>query len=1506
MKLIQWMTACFAAGALCSTSAGELLSAKQWSFLPVEGATGTMTKLSDGSYELDKTNDKGVAFFYCGKNEPAIVPGKTYTVSADFKTSDIGLQAYLMLSMSGAAKPRAPFPVSAPKSFLNTFGKILLDFTALEGESNVRIHFCLKGQGKAVVRSIAIEETVLPENLLERPSVEWALRKIEGSAGTMTRNESAWEIQKTGEQGYLAFVPEKDFSIVPGTHYLVRMEIRKLSPGVSATMMISMPGGKRTPYPTVQSEEETGKMELLSYVFTARPDEKLLRPHLIVKGEGKVWIGKLIVKEISEAKMKSLTAAKKVTQHSFRGRELKKCWRPFGTLKTIDAAAYPEFEGGAWSGFICRNLDWNAADVKMVQSRFKASDEGGYLRLDFKSVYKGKEFASSLGASSFPDGEWHDLIFPVSEDPAWKGVITQISLTWVAKGCRIALSGLDALPEMNLIPFAEEASAGKTLKLDLIRPRGEYLFGWKDGKNPGLEIRFLDRNGGILETRSLDVGKKSAEITAPEMTVTALLKVNGKAQGYPFLQLKNLSHLDSPPAYWRGSWIWSQNGFGPDNTNVWFERKIQLENAPEEAFFVASGDDSFELFVNGKRIGGVNDWSKPGRFDVTRELKKGENSIVVRVFNFQAWGGLICELYLSADGKALYFPSDEKWLCHVGGEKLPGKIATPVMLLGKPPVAPWGTRLNYAYVGPVGEIEILKSGLENFTARVLKAPAVKTDKLYFRVVSGNGVEKRIQGMIEPSTADWKAGSTVTVKYCLPEEFVPGAKAYLDADFIRVKNHASAGTLRMGKKTAGHLVSARIEGAGKRAWFVIDGQRYSPFYYDLPGTFRTNPADRDFLVRNAASAGSQVIRFSVDLDDFWTAEDTFDFSGLDRGLEVLSLNAPELKAILIVKCGMPQWWMKENPDDVTAYFGNRPIHPQKDRQALASKKYLRDAAVGIKALIRHLKDSPYSEKVFGMGISEGWNSEWFWSYADALNQPARSGFSKADFATFRSYLREKYKTDAALAKAWNRPGLTFETITMPTPVEQDTGTILSLLDPSKDMPKIDWFEFRNRAVSEAIIALCKVVKDETDGKWLTGAYYGYLIAFSNIYNRLQSVGHLGIEAVARSRYVDMVWGPSFYTWRFMGMNDSPMQAAESFTLHGKLVIVEQDIRTFSENSQYESRNGKLNTVEQSVSGINRAFGMALARGLGTHWMEMYESWFREKVIIDLLAEQQKTYRNLPPVQGTTPAEVCIVSDTKSSYYTKHNAGDGAHLALIGELARRFNETAVPFRHVLLADILQKGLVPPQKFYIITNLLMLTAPERKQLMERFGKEKATVLWLYAPGVFFPENGPSAANIENLLGIGMKMEVRNMAPAIALKEGWGVKSAVNPNISGPWFFPQNGFSEVIGSMSDGAPALVSWEKNGARHYFSTLMYLPPLVLRRIVARAGVHIYNTVCGDPMHIGNDVVFLHAKTGGEKSIILPPDTRMRAIAGPLKGTFVSGQTWNAESGQTYGFLVEKK
>lgn len=102
----------------------------------------------------------------------------------------------------------------------------------------------------------------------------------------------------------------------------------------------------------------------------------------------------------------------------------------------------------------------------------------------------------------------------------------------------------------------------------------------------------------------------------------------------------------------------------------------------------------------------------------------------------------------------------------------------------------------------------------------------------------------------------------------------------------MKGSHDAGSLRFSEeKKSVPLVKASIAGAGKRAWFLIDGRKYSPVYYDLPGTFGMNPASRDFLVRNAVAAGAEVIRFGIGMDQFWQEEGRFDFSGLDRAMEV---------------------------------------------------------------------------------------------------------------------------------------------------------------------------------------------------------------------------------------------------------------------------------------------------------------------------------------------------------------------------------------------------------------------------------------------------------------------------------------------------------------------------------------------------------------------------------------------------------------------------------------------
>lgn len=1461
-------------GCFLSAEEKNVLPTVKWNVVKAGGAGGSVEKAGDGTVRLTRTGSQGTFWFYNGGHEYPVKPGKVYRIAAVYKSDVDGT---IMLQVMGVK--RTPFPIGRGKNGIAEAG-----FMARPGENKVRIHFSIP-QGETLLEKIIVDEMEPPENIIKNPAVYWRASDLGGAKSTMEKIAGKYRIDKTADAGFTAFVPAADLDIVPGKNYLVKITVQRTESSVKYNLMFQMPGGKRTPFPTVNSIGTIGKPETLTYSFTAREDEKKLRPHVMIRGKGQIEILGVSVKEITDEELKAEAERKKVTAKSFQGDTLKRSWRPVSVVKEGDGSCpFVEFTAGPQGGLACEELSWKASEIKAVEVDFKAADEGGYLSCRFTSAENGKTYRSFCGVSVLPDGQWHRIMFPIGEDPAWRGTIKSMRFEWNGQTAPIGFGKIEATAKIN--------------RLHDLRPRGQYTLSHLHGNSPA-ELRFLDRHYREIGKVQLPAGKKTVDFTMPAMAMTCRVIPEDASL---LAELKLLPKLDRPAAYWRGAWVWCWNGFGPDAENVWFRREIQLDAMPEEAQLEVAGDDSFTAYVNGHEAGSGSDWNHPGTFDIARHLKPGKNVIVIKVYNVQAWGGMLCELYAKVNGKAQYVVSDSSWNCHVGGKTEPAVFERPVMVLGTPPVAPWNNRVGYQYVGPKGKIRVLKAGENRFTAEVLEEVPLDSAKLTLKLTGPDG-DRRITARISPSTSAWKKGKRIMVDISMPQQY-SSASIFNDSDFLAVENQAKLGQVKVLPKKIPEMSTTRVTGSGMRPYFEINGRKYAPIYFLLSGGFGSDPATRDWMIRNARAAGCEIMRCGAAFAEFWKAEDLFDFSSIDRRLETIDFNAPGTKVILNVNAAMPQWWLKGNPDDMTAYFGGRPPHRQKDRQALASKKWLKDARVGLRGLIRHLQQSPYADRIIGIALSEGWNSEWFWSYTDDHQKSAMAGFSPADYATFRSYLKERYRMDEALRKAWNMPDVTLEKAPMPTDQQWKAGRVGILLDPQKDMQLIDWFRFRNRSIGEAITTLARYVKEESRGKWMVGAYYGYLLAFSSIYNRLQTVGHLDIERVARSLHVDFLTAPSFYTWRRSGQSDAIMQAAESFTAHGKLIIVEQDLRTFGETSSYEIRNGMLSTPEQSVGGLDRAIALSMTRGVGTHWLEMYENWFREPLLIQVMKEGKQAYEALGPVKGTTPVEVALVSDPESAMFIQLNAGNGLHVASIGEMQRRFAEAAVPFRQVLLRDLLEEKVVPPNKFYIVNNLVMLTESDRQALMERFKREKATVLWLYAAGVDTPDAGPSAEMMSDFLGI--KFEMKNVVnrPVLKLKPGFRVKEAVNFNTTNPWFIPVSGFDEVLGTLSDGSPGLVKWQKDGVTHYFSTLMNLPPSLIQVLAERANVHVY-AKGGDPVLAGNDVVALHAKSSGAKRILLPASCRMRAVLGPIKGEFSSGEVFEAKSGQTYVFQVYK-
>ena len=1486
--------------ALCCslTAATDLLKTSTLTASPsAKGLPISASRNGSGSYELRKGNSEGRLVFHTVKGLPEMRPGKTYRVTATVKPVSGNLEARLVLNTPGAPEVRtvscSPYPVTAPGVLL------IQDITARSGEKQLRVHLMLSGEGAIRVTELTFAE-VPPEELrgggnLLKTSILSASPSIKGlPISEIRREDGSFELRKGNSDGQLIFhtadrMPEME----PGKTYRVTVTVKPVSGEMEARLVLNTPGA-----PTLRSiggrQGEVVAPELrLVQDITANPGEKQLRVHLMLSGEGSLRVTELTFEEVQPPKP--------VSQKSFRGAELRRTFDILQCRKELPSADCIDFIGENNGGIIVRNLRWNAQEIKAVEVGFASHGEIGFLELDFRCTDGEKTFQGLSRETIVPDGKIRRVLFDLSHEKSWVGTVRELRIYWYGEAGRRTFASVEALPEVNILPFADRIRPGKTVEVSDILPRGEYTLRWS-GKNPGAEFRFFDRMLKEIGKVSVPADKPEFSFRVPEQTMTSDFTAGGTG-GVPVLTLDKLPNLDPPTVFWRGEWIWSRSGFLDVHTNVWFEKRIVLDRVPDEAVFVGTGDDRLELFVNGKSAGGSDEWIKPARIDIRALLQQGENQIVARVYNSEAWGGLLGELYVRIGDNVRYFPTGKDWRCHIGGTTMPEKFERDSFVLGAPPIAPWSNRFNYPYAGPVGEIEVTATAPGQFTAKVLKAPAVNTDRMFFRLREGSEPGKRVLGQIAPATGTWRTGTEVTVRYTIPTQYGAVRKLYLDTEYLQVAENAPVGVISPSPIPDGSLSTARIVGTGTRPYVEVNGEKLPPFYNSIMIPFAHDPDKREYLLQAALRCGTPYLRTACDMDDFWLGENEFDFSGIDRLLDVMASRAPNLKLILNVKCRMPYWWCRANPDDVTRYDSGQPIHQYKDRQALASKKYLKDVAVGLRALIHHLKSSPHRGLIIGLAISEGWNSEWFWTFADGNGKFALSGHSPADFATFRSYLREKYQTDEKLAAAWAKPGLTFDTIFMPTPADWTRSSIGFLLDPARDMALMDWYEFRNRSISEAIITLCGVVKEESGGRWLAGAYYGYFVAFSDIFHRLQSVGHLDIDRVLASPNVDFVTAPSFYTWRYPGGGDGVMQAADEFSCHGKLVIVEQDLRTYSEKDRY-ARSARLSTPEQSVAAINRGYGMAIARGIGTHWYEMYETWFREPLIISAIAEGNSAYRALPPVRGLTPVEICLISDLRSAYHTKINTVDGLHRATVGAILRRFPEVGAPFRHLMLNDLLST-VKAPHKLYIVTNLLVLDPAQRAELMARFAREKATVIWLWGAGLYDGRSGPDQSKMEELLGLKFVMDRVMRRPKMRFDAKFGNREVMNLNTSAPWFYPVSGFDTVVAKGRDGRPMMVKWQKDGVTHYFSTVMNLPPEIIRTIAAEAGVFLYNAPGGDIIYAGNDVVFLHAKTEGKKQLLLPRGGRLRGILGPLTGVELkSGEFFNAKAGETYGFLAE--
>jgi hypothetical protein len=289
------------------------------------------------------------------------------------------------------------------------------------------------------------------------------------------------------------------------------------------------------------------------------------------------------------------------------------------------------------------------------------------------------------------------------------------------------------------------------------------------------------------------------------------------------------------------------------------------------------------------------------------------------------------------------------------------------------------------------------------------------------------------------------------------------------------------------------------------------------------------------LKNFAQIGFRLFQVDLYLEDIWYKDqDRLDIAKVQRQIRGVLDARPDAAVFVRVHVNAPFWWNKQHPEECTQY-ANGPVDKREYgipynnedgdvdrplRASLASMKWREAATAKLVELCKRLAATPEGNAVAGLHIAGGIYGEWhYWGFIehDPDTGPAMTAY-------FRQWLKQKYGTNQQLQQVWNTKRYTFENATVPDTTERKFTAAGIFRDPTQEQRVIDYFRSQQEVVAEDIIHFCKIAKENWPRPLIIGVFYGY---FHMTFNRQATGGHLEIEKILNSPYIDYLSAPQSY-------------------------------------------------------------------------------------------------------------------------------------------------------------------------------------------------------------------------------------------------------------------------------------------------------------------------------------------------------------------------------------------
>ncbi len=615
---------------------------------------------------------------------------------------------------------------------------------------------------------------------------------------------------------------------------------------------------------------------------------------------------------------------------------------------------------------------------------------------------------------------------------------------------------------------------------------------------------------------------------------------------------------------------------------------------------------------------------------------------------------------------------------------------------------------------------------------------------------------------------------------------------------------------------------------------------------------------------------------------------YDFRQLDRRiLEYLAVN-PQAYLLPRVYLSAPAWWLQRHPQ-AQVRFSNREgrffvsqSNYGRSLPSWASPEWRAYASESLRRLVEHIAQAPYASRVMGLFLCSGVTQEWM-QWGDS--SPYMGDYSPAAQEAFRQWLREKYGDDQGLQQAWQDPGATLATVTLPTRAqrEQRLPESLDLRSPQDpaDRKCVDHALWNGEMTADTIAQLCQTVKEASQGRMLAGAFYGYLLELCGS-ERLVNSGHLGFGRLLDCPHVDFLAAPTGYCFRNPGGAGIPYQMAPtaSLRLHDKFWWVEMDVRTSATNAP-PGYAGKGKDVAEDILQQDKEAIHSLCSGYAQWWLDVGYLNFEDETLQEHLASLVSLLKEgMLRWDRTSRAQIAMVLQEEAYAWGRlPNAmmvdGTTYQLPFLERLG-------TPVEYYSARDL---GRLPERIRLVILPQLLLDTPEIRQALEGLRSQGRVIVTYHCPGLL-RQDGTTPGERENVAGIPlMTLPRREDGVPRRVADGWlfGPEEEGRPFQMSYWTPRKNALApvpavredrlsqncRVIARYADGTAAGAIRQREDSWDVYLSLPYVDRAFYEAAARLAGVHRYLDT-PDQVWATTDLLGISVEKAGERLLHLPP------------------------------------